>query len=64
MTPDRVIQSNQDFRVNDTVEINVIHVSMPSGRKGTKRSEVNLEKHLQKKRSIVRIQNNDDLCMP
>ena len=59
----RVIQSHQEFRLNDTVDVNVIHVSMPSGGKGSKRSEVNLEKHLQKKRSIVRIQNDDDLCM-
>ena len=60
---EQVIQSNQEFRLNDTVEINVIHVSMPIGGKGTKRSEVNLEKHLEKKRSIVRIRNDDDLCM-
>ena len=59
----RVIQSNQEFRLNDTVDVNVIHVSMPSGGKGSKRSEINLERHLQKKRSIVRIQNDDNLCM-
>ena len=35
---------------------------MPKGGKGSKRSEVNLEKHL-KKKSIIRIQNEDDLCM-
>ena len=58
-----VIQSNKEFRLNDTVEINVIHVSMPSGGKQTKRSEVNLEKHLERKKSIIRIQNHDDLCM-
>ena len=34
----RVIQSNKEFRLNDTVEINVIHVTMPTGGKGTKRS--------------------------
>ena len=59
----RVIQSNQEFRLYDTVDVNVIHVSMPSGGKGNNRSEINLEKHLEKKTSIVRIQNNDDLCM-
>ena len=57
---ERVIQSNKEFRLNDTVEINVIHVSMPTGRKRSKRSEVNLEKHLDKKKSIVRIRNEDD----
>ena len=60
---EQVIQSNQEFRLNDTVEINVIHVSMPIGGKRSKRSEVNLEKHLEKKRSIVKIRNDDNLCM-
>ena len=60
---ERVIQSNQEFRLNDTVEINLIHGSMPVGGKGNKRSEVNLEKHLKKKKSIIRIQNENELCM-
>ena len=59
----RVIQSNQHFRLNDTVDVNVIHVSMPSGGKGGKRIDVNLEKHLEKKTSVIRIQNHDNLCM-
>ena len=59
----RVVQSNQHFRLNDTVDVNVIHVSMPSGGKGRKRTDVNLEKHLEKKRSVTRIQNKDNLCM-
>ena len=37
--------------------------NMPTGGKGNKRSEVNLEKHLEKKRSIGRIRNDGDLCM-
>ena len=60
---ERVIQSNKEFRLNDTVEINVIHVSMPTGGKRSKCLEVNLEKHLDKKKSIVRIRNEDELCM-
>ena len=60
---EHVIQSNQEFRLNDTVEINVIHLSMPVGGKGNKRLEVNLKKHLKKKKSIIRIQNEDELCM-
>ena len=60
---EQVIRSNQEFRLNDTVEINVIHVSMPIGGKRSKRSEVNLGKHLEKKRSIVRIRNDGDLSM-
>ena len=60
---ERVGQSNQHFRLNDTVDVNVIHVSMPLGGKGRKRTDVNLEKHLEKKRSVVCIQNKDNLCM-
>ena len=60
---ERVIQSNKEFQLNDTVEINVIHESMPTGGKRSKRSEMNLEKHLDKKKSIVRIRNDDELCM-
>ena len=59
----RAIQSNQEFPLNDTIDVNVIHVSLPSGGKGGKRTNLNLEKHLEKKRSVIRIQNNDNLCM-
>lgn len=60
---ERVIQSNKQFRLNDSVKVNLIHVEMPHGGTGTKRSEINLEKHLAKKGSIVRIQNKDELCL-
>ena len=36
---------------------------MPNGGTGTKRSEINLEKHLAKKGSVFRIQNKDDMCL-
>ena len=60
---ERVIQSNREFRLNDSVQVNLIHVEMPNGGTGTKRSEINLEKHLAKKGSVIRIQNKDDLCL-
>jgi histidinol-phosphate/aromatic aminotransferase/cobyric acid decarboxylase-like protein len=60
---ERVIQSNHEFRLNDSVNVNLIHVEMPNGGTGTKRSEINLEKHLINKRSIVRIQNTDETCL-
>jgi hypothetical protein len=47
-----VIQSNHEFRLNDSVND-----------QGTKRSEINLGKHLISKRSIVRIQNKDEICL-
>ena len=60
---ERVIQSNHEFRLNDSVHVNLIHVEMPNGGTGTKRSEINLEKHLVKKNSIIRIQNTDEICL-
>ena len=60
---ERVIQSNREFQLNDSVQVNLVHVEMPNGRTGTKRSEINLEKHLAKKGSIYRIQNKDDMCL-
>jgi hypothetical protein len=60
---ERVIQSNRDFHLNDSVDVNVVHVEMPHGGRKTKRAEINLEKHLMKKRSIIRIRNNDQLCL-
>jgi hypothetical protein len=53
-----VIQSNHEFRLNYSVNVNVnvSHVEMPHGGKGTKRCEINLEKHLARKGSIIRIQ--------
>ena len=60
---ERVVQSNHEFRLNDSVNVNVIHVEMPQGGTGTKRSEINLEKHLTKKGSVIRIQNEDEICL-
>ena len=54
---ERVIQSNRHFHLNESVDVNIVHVEMPHGGKHTKRAEINLEKHLMKKRSIIRIRN-------
>jgi hypothetical protein len=58
-----MIQSNHEFRLNDTMNVDLIHVEMPHGGKGTKQSQINLEKHLERKGSIVRVQNKDELCL-
>ena len=59
---ERVVQSNDQFTLNDSVNINVVHVEMPqcSGRK--RRDVVNLEGYLRKKDCIVQIKNKDELC--
>ena len=62
----RVIQSNQDFRLNDTVTIDIIHVQEPQG--GTsngksKRTTLDIREYLKKKRSVISINNTDNLCL-
>ena len=62
---ERVVQSNRDFRLNDTVTVDIIHVEAPqgSGRSRPKRDILNIREYLHKKRSIVTIKNNDNLCL-
>ena len=61
---ERVIQSNQEFRLNDTVTIDINHVKSPQG-SGRKRNRTtfNIDDFLKQKGSVVRIQNNDDICL-
>ena len=62
---ERVIQSNQEFRLNDTVTIDINHVKTPEGRGKSKlkRTTLNIRDHLKEKKSIIRINNNDDFCL-
>ena len=59
---ERVIQSNQDFRLNDTVMVDIIHVEAPQG-SGRKRTVLDIGEFLRKKGSVITISNNDDLCL-
>ena len=62
---ERVIQSNQEFRLNDTVTIDLNHVESPVGSrgKGKKRTTYDIDDYLGEKSSVVRIKNKDDLCL-
>ena len=60
---EKVVQSNEDFRLNDTVTINIIHVEMPRGSGRRKRTTLNIRDHLKKKRSVILINNKDNLCL-
>ena len=62
---EKVVQSNEEFRLNDTVTVNIIHVEMPrgSGKSRGKRSIVNIREYLKKKKSVVLINNKDDFCL-
>ena len=62
---ERVIQSNQEFRLNDTVTVDIIHVVAPqgSGKSKVKRTTLNIREYLKEKKSIISINNNDDFCL-
>ena len=62
---ERVIQSNQEFRLNDTVIIDINHVATPvgSGRSKLKRTIFNIRDYLKQKGSVICINNTDDLCL-
>ena len=62
---ERVIQSNQDFRLNDTVTVDIIHVLAPegSGKSKVKRTTLNIREYLKKKGSVITINNTDNLCL-
>ena len=59
---ERVVPANDQFTLDDSVSVNVIHVKMPQGGTGRKRDVVNLESFLRKKDCIVQIKNKDELC--
>ena len=62
---EKVVQSNEEFRLNNTVNIDLIHVEMPqgSGKSRVKRNIVDIREYLKKKKSIITINNKDDLCL-
>ena len=60
---ERVVQSNRDFRLNDTVIVDILHVEAPQGSGRSKRTTLNIREYLHKKGSVVTIKNNDDLCL-
>ena len=62
---EKVVQSNEEFRLNDTVNIDIIRVEMPqgSGRSNVKRQILNIRDYLKQKKSVITINNKDNLCL-
>ncbi len=60
---ERVVQSKQDFHLNESVIVNIVHVGIPNGSGKRKRDNIDLESYLRNKRSIISIKNKDDLCL-
>lgn len=59
---ERVLQSYEEFVVDQSLEIEVIHVKLPSGKGNKKKCYVDLEKSLKEKKSFIKINNKDQLC--
>ena len=62
---EKVVQSNEEFRLNDTVTIDIIRVETPqgSGRSNLKRTTLNIREYLKQKKSVIPINNKDDFCL-
>ena len=60
---EKVVQSNEEFRLDNTVSIDVIRVEMPRGSGRRRRDIVNIRDYLRKKGSVITINNKDDLCL-
>ena len=58
---ERVIQLNEDFRLNDTVTVDIIHVETPQG--SGRRTTLDIREYLKKKGSVISINNKDDFCL-
>ena len=60
---EKVIQSNEEFRLNDTVIIDIIHVETPKGSGRSKRTTLNIREYLKGKKSVISINNKDHFCL-
>ena len=62
---EKVVQSNEEFRLNDAVNIDIIRVQMPqgSGKSNLRRATYDLREYLKKKKSVICINNNDNYCL-
>ena len=60
---EKVVQSNEEFRLNDTVTIDIIHVETPQGSGRSKRTTLNIREYLKQKGSVIPINNKDDFCL-
>lgn len=65
-----LLNSNENFEINDALQLDVTHITMPAPGTGPLKGKCkrccfgsdNYRKLLKSKRSIIRIQNDDDLC--
>ena len=61
----KILNSNENFGIDDSFHIEVSHIrdsGVGSGSRGQRPGTQPIEQFLQSKKSVVRIQNNDELC--
>ncbi|ESO88707.1 hypothetical protein LOTGIDRAFT_165494 [Lottia gigantea] len=62
----RILQSNEQFRLDERMTLHVCHVSVPKGdgqgKYLLKRESLSLEDYLKRKRALVVVKNKDNLC--
>ena len=59
---ERVVQSNGHFTLDESVNVNVVHVEIFHGGTGRKRNMVNLQNYLNKKRCFIQINDEHHRC--
>ena len=59
---ERVLQSYEQLVLDETLEVEMINASLPSGGIGKRYKYVDLEKTLHEKICFIQIRNKDDLC--
>ena len=60
---ERVLQSYEQFVLDESLGIELIHVHLPGGGVSKRKPYVDLEKLLKDKTSVIRIQNTDEMCL-
>jgi len=62
----RVVQSNENVSIQDGMQVHLVHVGMPQGGVASRKRKhygFKLSKFLDTKKSVIRIRNNDLLCL-
>ena len=60
---ERIMHSYEQFVLNESLGIELIHVRLPGGGVSKRKPYVDLERLLKDKTSVIRIQNTDELCL-
>lgn len=60
---ERVLESYEQFVLDESLGIELIHVHLPGGDVSKRKPYVDLEKLLKDKTSVIRIQNTDEMCL-